>query len=838
LSYAGWAPGEKNILQRGVGDLWLPPVIRTDSTVTLIGLLGRSTASDAVNGEGDLGVLYFTATEEGQKDTTVIRFQEVVLQSVFYDREGTLWRGSDTIVSEGEAIHTDVLHAAIGFDDTTPPNAITDLKAEELSDSTVALTWTNPNEGSEDEGARCIFKAIEKDREERITEANWNSMHVFIHADFFGGTTPRASAGGCTLYTRFESPPRIAVRLSDDAWNMSDVSNHVAIPPDPIWIDYIRARACDLEEGWARHPLIHLGWGAIPDPTRDRFRIYRRGRLVAEVPDSVTTWVDLTPNWTAKDTLFYEIAAVDGFGNEGARTERGGLKETPPSTPEIESISSDYKMVSIRDEQNLSGSVEYLLDVYRFVSERTPPLAKEANARGEMKALVLDFVPMPGGIYVYALRARNKTDIGSESGTAVAAYSSDREKIDSFRVSPKPVEKVAWEDAVPDSGGRRIQVGWSLSPDDTSGSMDVGYYVLKRDDGRVVEIPRSSRFERLFPEEETLVRGYVDVDVEGDSYNYTVEARDLFWEEPLEGDFNRDGSVNLTDFSLFVTQYGLSRSDEGYDPVYDLDGDGTIALGDFSIFVTHYGESSGAAKIGIEGHVPWTLEKEVTKRNASVCLLVRLSTSTSASTCLPAGYQFVVEYNSHAWRVAQAQDGAGSMSPLLITKSLGDGRLLVAGMVSKGKAEWSNSGDQRELARVVFASKEEEGKKEERGDVFFALTDIQVMDAAMQIWRLSDVQIGDRLPKTYRLSVNVPNPFNLSTAFRVALPRAETVRLDVYNILGQRVRTIADGKREAGFHTVVWDGRDDAGNKVGSGVYLCRLEAGDFVAVRKMLLLK
>jgi len=310
------------------------------------------------------------------------------------------------------------------------------------------------------------------------------------------------------------------------------------------------------------------------------------------------------------------------------------------------------------------------------------------------------------------------------------------------------------------------------------------------------------------------------------------------------GDFDRNGQVDLADFSQFAGHYGLSLGDEEYDSVFDLDRDDTIGLGDFSLFAAHYGEgtSGGAAKIAIKDQGPWGIEKEVTKRNASTCLLVRLSTSTSTSTCLPTSYQFVVEYDPLAWRVVQAQDGSSSASPFFMTKRVGDGRLLVAGMISGG--DWglgiADCGLKSEVRSpkseivVVFERKKGKGKE----GVFFALSDIQVMDAAMQIWRLSDVQTEDALPETVALSANVPNPFNTSTTLRVALPRAGMLRLEVYDVLGQRIRTIADGKREAGFHTLVWDGRNETGNEVGSGVYLGRLEAGDFVAVRKMLLLK
>ena len=80
---------------------------------------------------------------------------------------------------------------------------------------------------------------------------------------------------------------------------------------------------------------------------------------------------------------------------------------------------------------------------------------------------------------------------------------------------------------------------------------------------------------------------------------------------------------------------------------------------------------------------------------------------------------------------------------------------------------------------------------------------------------------------------NYPNPFNPATEISFSLSEATHVRLEVYNVMGQHITTLIDSYLEAGGHTVTWDGKGSA-----SGVYLYRLEAGEFVATKKMLLLK
>jgi hypothetical protein len=89
-------------------------------------------------------------------------------------------------------------------------------------------------------------------------------------------------------------------------------------------------------------------------------------------------------------------------------------------------------------------------------------------------------------------------------------------------------------------------------------------------------------------------------------------------------------------------------------------------------------------------------------------------------------------------------------------------------------------------------------------------------------------------PEEYDLAQNFPNPFNPSTVITYSLPRAEPVRLVVYNLLGQEVRTLVDGVRPAGSHTVRWDGTDNHGLRVAAGVYLYRLYAGSQTLTRKM----
>jgi len=94
------------------------------------------------------------------------------------------------------------------------------------------------------------------------------------------------------------------------------------------------------------------------------------------------------------------------------------------------------------------------------------------------------------------------------------------------------------------------------------------------------------------------------------------------------------------------------------------------------------------------------------------------------------------------------------------------------------------------------------------------------------------------IPGEFVLQQNYPNPFNPSTTIRFALPEHAAVQLSVYNLLGQRITLLVNEPRAAGVHSVQWNGTDDSGRPVSSGIYLVRLEAGEQVQMQRMTLLK
>ena len=89
------------------------------------------------------------------------------------------------------------------------------------------------------------------------------------------------------------------------------------------------------------------------------------------------------------------------------------------------------------------------------------------------------------------------------------------------------------------------------------------------------------------------------------------------------------------------------------------------------------------------------------------------------------------------------------------------------------------------------------------------------------------------VPTDFELNQNYPNPFNPSSTINFGIPEASDVRIDVFNMLGQHISTLVDGKMQAGYHSVIFEA-----SSLSSGIYIYRIVAGDFVQTKRMMLIK
>ena len=119
----------------------------------------------------------------------------------------------------------------------------------------------------------------------------------------------------------------------------------------------------------------------------------------------------------------------------------------------------------------------------------------------------------------------------------------------------------------------------------------------------------------------------------------------------------------------------------------------------------------------------------------------------------------------------------------------------------------------------------------------FEFTEVMVdeLTAVMTEVKINDQQM---LPIQWALSQNYPNPFNPETEISFHVPKSSHVIIEVYNLLGQRLQKIVDEKKEVGIYQARWDGCDENGRAVGSGIYIYKIQAGGFVAMKKMALVR
>ena len=113
-----------------------------------------------------------------------------------------------------------------------------------------------------------------------------------------------------------------------------------------------------------------------------------------------------------------------------------------------------------------------------------------------------------------------------------------------------------------------------------------------------------------------------------------------------------------------------------------------------------------------------------------------------------------------------------------------------------------------------------------------------VANVVLTLGTTSVAETAAEIPTKFELEQNYPNPFNPETTIKYHVPVRVNVTVRVYNALGQELRTLVSSLQDAGVYTATWDGKDHNGRQLSTGLYLFRLEAGDFVMTRKMAMVK
>ncbi len=303
----------------------------------------------------------------------------------------------------------------------------------------------------------------------------------------------------------------------------------------------------------------------------------------------------------------------------------------------------------------------------------------------------------------------------------------------------------------------------------------------------------------------------------------------------LAGDFNGDGAVTFDDFFLFVDYFGQPA--EGEAEKFDLDGGGTVDFNDFFTFVDNFGKSVAskrwAASDKIDTQARFTLEAfggtQEEQRRVTVHLWADQVQGLKA-------YGAVLDYDPNQVVFEGARPGPGTLiesqggqAPLFQVLYQRSGQLVVGNGLANGEPV-SGRGLLAELDfRLLGAGTE----------ASFDLTEGYIASSGAEVRSVAQLNSARLVPRRYALFANFPNPFNPTTSIEYALPEAAQVELVIYDLLGQKVRTLVTTQNQnAGYYHLRWDGRNDAGHTVSSGMYFYRLTTPQFTHARKMILLK
>jgi hypothetical protein len=149
--------------------------------------------------------------------------------------------------------------------------------------------------------------------------------------------------------------------------------------------------------------------------------------------------------------------------------------------------------------------------------------------------------------------------------------------------------------------------------------------------------------------------------------------------------------------------------------------------------------------------------------------------------------------------------------------------------------------DLQDIDKTLFSVYKYEDGKWNQQESFLDGNSVCAKVKSLGVYRLVYDPRGKHItgiPKSFELFQNYPNPFNPQTQIRYDLPVSGNVRLTIYNVLGQKVKVLVDEIQDAGYKSVIWDGKDIDGRDVASGIYFYKIEAQSFEKTKKMILLK
>ncbi|MDE2725499.1 MAG: T9SS type A sorting domain-containing protein, partial [Gemmatimonadota bacterium] len=303
-----------------------------------------------------------------------------------------------------------------------------------------------------------------------------------------------------------------------------------------------------------------------------------------------------------------------------------------------------------------------------------------------------------------------------------------------------------------------------------------------------------------------------------------------------------DMTVGVDDFLAMVAAFGSSDGDANYNAQADVNDDGTVDVDDFLEFVMSFGRTAvGPATKplvllpGINENAEFSLSLGSERVVAGELVAVDVSLANVAALV---GYGFALNYETDKFEfvsVAPADEDLlkSTGGETLFHHIVSDGQVTVANGLYNGTAV-SGGGDVVRFVFRVLREFEDNARFEIADGLVFDPSQLQNPAVVAGVLELQST------PREFALHQNFPNPFNPDTTIKYDLAESADVTLQIYNVLGQVVRTlVASEAQNAGRYQIRWNGMDDRGVPVSSGIYFYQISAdGKFSDVRKLMLLK
>jgi hypothetical protein len=300
------------------------------------------------------------------------------------------------------------------------------------------------------------------------------------------------------------------------------------------------------------------------------------------------------------------------------------------------------------------------------------------------------------------------------------------------------------------------------------------------------------------------------------------------------GDVNRDGEINAADV-VFLLAY-LYKGGPPPEPLElgDANADGYVNSADVVYLIQYlyrggppppakYGRSPGAQLNQLPAQL-WLAGAGVAGTEGGHQILIRGTFAVDI-----AAVELTIEYHPQSSSLNPVLPG--HLQDLQIF-SMQKERILKVGVLDlKGKS-WITEGERMDLLILNTKGTNLSGVRIKEA----VLADRHGWMVPVKI--VTQEEMERSRPESFSLQQNHPNPFNPQTQVRYDLPQDCEVKLTIYNLLGQKVKVLVDEHQSAGHKAVFWDGKDERGVEVASGIYFYKIQAGEFVQTKKMLLLK